>query len=80
MINRYIKVTALTQIIPQIGVAVCDVIALIAVGYSYQNYGPYSIWLVLLIFGVVSVFVASVCMQIVAHMLGDRFTSTENDG
>lgn len=75
MVNRYIEVTAVSQIIPQFGVAILDVIAMVAVGYYYEHDGPYSIWTILLITGLV-IFIASVCMQIVAHMHGDRFTET----
>lgn len=73
MMNRYIEVTATSQIIPHIGLAFCDVIGMIAVGYSYDNYGPSSIWTILVIVGTI-IFTASVCMQIFAHLHGDRFT------
>ena len=44
MVNRYMELTSLAQMIPQIGAAVADVVIMYMVGYSYENYGPFSIW------------------------------------
>lgn len=70
----------MSQILPQISVAVLSIMAMSGVGYLFDHYGPYSIWAVLLIIGVM-LFIASVCMQIFAYMHGDRFavTAAEHD-
>ena len=68
----HLQVTATAQIIPQIGAALGDVAFLMLVGYSYQNYGPYTLWTYELIL------CAAICvvvwvMQIIGSIHGDRY-------
>ena len=72
MVNRYITMNAFAQSIPQVGVAIGDTLIMFAVGYSYENYGPFTIWSYFLMIGVVSFSVVTI-MQVLGHYHGDRF-------
>lgn len=72
MVNHYLELTSVAQMIPQIGAAVGDLVVMFAMGYSYQRYGPYSIWGHSLAIGVV-VFTTTTAMQILGYLHGDRF-------
>lgn len=74
--NRYIEVTAVVQMISHIGGALLDIGFLTAYGYSYQHYGPYSIWSYQLVFGAV-ICVSSWLMQLFGTLHGDRYDNTQ---
>ena len=71
--NRYIELTSTSQIIPQIGAAFGDVGSLMAVGYSYQQYGPYIIWSYQIAF-TSAICVIAWLMQITGTLHGDRYS------
>ena len=74
MVNRYVEMNAAAQCVPQIGAAVGDLIIMSAVGYSYENFGPYSIWGHLV--GICSVvFCVAIFMQILGNLHGDRYAT-----
>lgn len=76
--NRYIEVTSTAQIFPQIGAAIGDVALLMAVGYSYQHYGPYVLWSYQL--GLcIAICITAWTMQIFGSFHGDRYNNTKND-
>ena len=72
MVNCYMELTSLAQMVPHIGAAVGDVVIMYLVGYSYENYGPYSIWTHSLWISAL-VFTVSSGMFILGKVHGDRF-------
>ncbi|XP_067934027.1 sodium-dependent glucose transporter 1-like isoform X2 [Watersipora subatra] len=74
--NRYIEVTSTAQIVPQIGAAVGDVGFLMAVGYSYESYGPYTLWSYQLALAS-SICLVSWLLQIIGSLHGDRYKDTQ---
>lgn len=72
MVKRYMKMNSVVHSIPQIGAAIGDLIIMFAAGYSYDNFGPYTIWSYFLAIGVIVFSVATV-MQGIGHYHGDRF-------
>ena len=79
MVNRYMEITSLAQMIPQVGSAVADIIIMYMVGYSYDNYGPYSIWTHSLGISALVLTVSS-GMFILGNIHGDRFKKDEDEG
>ena len=77
MVNHYIEMTSMAQMVPQIGAAVGDLVILFAMGYSYEHYGPYSIWGHSLAIAV-TLFTVVTAMQILGYLHGDRFQQ-QND-
>ena len=72
MCNRYIELTSVAHIAPHFGAGIGDVTLMCLVAWSYQSYGPYSIWAYLM--GVAIILFCVVCgMQIVGLLMGDRF-------
>lgn len=72
MANRYIELTSMAQMAPHFGAGVGDVTLMCLVAWSYQKFGPYSIWSYLMV--VTIVLFCVVCgMQIVGKLMGDRF-------
>lgn len=67
----------MAQMVPQIGAAVGDLVILFAMGYSYEHYGPYSIWGHSLAIAV-TLFTVVTAMQILGYLHGDRFQQ-QND-
>ena len=59
--------------------AVADIIIMYMVGYSYDNYGPYSIWTHSLGISAL-VFTVSSGMFILGNIYGDRFKKDEDEG
>lgn len=76
--NRYIEVTSAAQIAPEIGAAIGDVVFLVVVGYSYQNFGPYIIWAFQIILGICLCLIACI-MQILGSTHGDRYNSVDGE-
>jgi len=74
--NRYIEVTSIAQIVPQIGAAVGDIAMLSLVGFSYQNFGPYILWSYQL-FLCAAICGISWIMMMLGCLHGDRFKSAE---
>lgn len=76
--NNYIEVSSTAQILPQIGAAIGDFAMLSAVGYSYQQLGPFVIWSYLL--GLAAAIVGvSWLLQINGYLHGDRYTNNQNE-
>ena len=78
MVNRYMELTSLAQMIPYIGAAVADVVIMYMVGYSYENYGPFSIWTHSLGISAL-VFTVTSGMFILGTIHGDRFEKNSED-
>ena len=74
--NRYIEMTSVAQMVAQIGGSVGDVAFMAAVGFSYQNYGPFVIWSYLLSMAI-SITVLSWIMQIFGSLHGDRYSHVD---
>lgn len=72
MINHYIEMTSVAQMVPQLGVALADILVMFAVGYSYENIGPYTIWSHLLALSGI-IFTVVTVMQILGNLHGDRY-------
>lgn len=75
MANRYIEFTAVAQMSPQFGAAFGDVTVMYAVSWSYQHYGPYSIWRFLLYLTAIK-FAITCAMQVMGWLIGDRYEMT----
>ena len=72
MCNRCIGLTSVAHLAPHFGAGIGDVTLMCLVAWSYQSYGPYSIWAYLM--GVAIILFCVVCgMQVVALLMGDRF-------
>lgn len=74
--NRYIDLTAAAQMSPSMGAAVGELVIMAAVGYSFQNYGPYTIWTFQLVLAC-GVCLTTIGMQLIANAHGDRFGEHE---
>ena len=75
--NRYIEMTSTAQMVAQIGGSVGDVAFMAGVGFSYQNYGPFVIWLYIVAMAV-GITVLSWIMQILGSLHGDRFSHIDD--
>ena len=74
--NRYIDLTAAAQMSPSMGAAAGELVIMTAVGYSFQNYGAYTIWTYQLALAG-SLCVLTIAMQLIANAHGDRFGEHE---
>lgn len=70
--NRYIDVTSMAQIVPQIGASLGDIAFLVGVGFSYEQHGPYVLWSYQLGLAV-GICIVSWVLQTIGSLHGDRF-------
>lgn len=75
--NRYIEVTAVAQMVPQIGAAVGDVIILSLLGHNYHHFGPIVIWSFEM--GMAAgICLIAIIMQIFGSLHGDRYDNIKD--
>ena len=77
MANQYMEVTSVAAIGPYVGASVGDVLLMCIVARSYQQYGPYSVWMHLVPVSII-LLCAITGMQIVGRHMGDRFEKGKN--
>lgn len=66
----------MAQILPELGAALGDVGMLLALGWSYQTYGPYTLWPYMIGF-CAGLAVISWALILLGYWHGDRFIKCE---